>query len=246
MSGSVERGGAITLESVNFTYDRQEMYFDIAVAAGTSLALVGPSGAGKSTLLNLIAGFSEPRSGRVLIDGRDLSGLPPAARPVTMLFQEHNLFSHLTAAQNVGLGLDPGLRLNQEDQSRVTGALARMGLESLENRLPAQLSGGQRQRVALARSFVRRRPVLLLDEPFAALDPGLRNEMLALLADLRQDQSFTLIIVTHDPRDALKIAERAAFICEGQILAEEGTEALLSRTNLVELNAFLGRRAGEE
>src|SRR5690606_10892987 len=138
------------------------------------------SGAGKSTLLSLIAGFDRPLSGSIHIGGEEVTRRKPADRPVTSLFQEHNLFAHLTAAENVGLGLDPGLRLSAGQQRAVAEALARVGLEGLDKRLPSQLSGGQRQRVTLARSLVRERPLLLLDEPFSALHPGLRLEVLDL------------------------------------------------------------------
>ena len=122
------------------------MRFDLRVARGECVAVIGPSGAGKSTLLALIAGFEMPESGRILIAGEDVTGLPPARRPVTSLFQEHNLFPHLSAAANVGLGVDPGLRLDDAARARVSAALDQVGLAGFEARLPAQLSGGERQR----------------------------------------------------------------------------------------------------
>src|SRR5690606_25612104 len=126
------------------------------------VAVMGPSGSGKSTLLNLVAGFETPASGAVLIGGDDVSRRPPPARPVSMVFQENNLFAHLDVAQNVGLGRSPSLRLSAEDRTDVAAALARTGLAGKEARLPAELSGGERQRVALSRALVRDRPVLLL------------------------------------------------------------------------------------
>ncbi|GIX14939.1 MAG: hypothetical protein KatS3mg118_2898 [Paracoccaceae bacterium] len=152
--------------------------------AGTITALIGPSGAGKSTLLAALAGFLAPMRGRIVIAGRDMAGVPPALRPVSILFQDHNLFPHLTALQNAGLGISPDLRLSAAQRAEAEAALAAMGLAGLEGRRPAQLSGGQRQRVALARALLRRRPVLLLDEPFAGLGPGLRKEMLDLVASV--------------------------------------------------------------
>ncbi|HMA15853.1 MAG TPA: thiamine ABC transporter ATP-binding protein, partial [Kiloniellaceae bacterium] len=209
----------LRVEALTFHYEDMRMCFDLAVARGQCLALLGPSGAGKSTLLSLIAGFDRPVSGRVVIGGEDVTRRRPADRPVTSLFQEHNLFAQLTAADNVGLGLDPGLRLDPAQRRTVAEALARVGLEGLEKRLPSQLSGGQRQRVALARSLVRDRPLLLLDEPFSALDPGLRLEMLDLVRQLQAERGLTVLMVSHNPLDALRIAGETAFIHDGRVLA---------------------------
>ncbi len=230
----------LQVEGLAFRYEDMEMVFDIAVARGDCLALLGPSGAGKTTLLSLIAGFERPLAGRVIIAGDDVTALPPAARPVTSLFQEHNLFAHLSAAENVGLGLDPGLRLDAGQRRAVAEALARVGLEGLDKRLPAQLSGGQRQRVALARSLVRDKPLLLLDEPFSALDPGLRLEMLDLVAQLQAERGLTLVMVSHNPQDAIRIAGQTAFVHDGRILAAGETRALLAAREPAELRRFLG------
>jgi thiamine transport system ATP-binding protein len=161
-------GAAVVLDKVEFSYGEAMMRFDLEAAAGEIVAVMGPSGSGKSTLLNLIAGFERPSSGRVLIGGKDATNLAPALRPVSMVFQENNLFSHLDVAQNVGLGRSPSLKLTEQDRADIAAALARTGLAGKEGRRPAALSGGERQRVALARVLVRDRPVLLLDEPCGA------------------------------------------------------------------------------
>ncbi|MGF1632067.1 MAG: thiamine ABC transporter ATP-binding protein [Kiloniellaceae bacterium] len=230
----------LRVEGLAFRYEDMAMVFDLALARGQCLALLGPSGAGKSTLLSLIAGFERPLAGRVLIDGADVTGWTPAARPVTSLFQEHNLFAHLDAAENVGLGLDPGLRLDAAQRQAVAEALARVGLEGLEKRRPAQLSGGQRQRVALARSLVREKPLLLLDEPFSALDPGLRLEMLDLVRQLQGERGLTVVMVSHNPQDALRIAGQTAFVHDGRVLIAGPTRAVLEAREPAELRAFLG------
>jgi thiamine transport system ATP-binding protein len=216
-------GASIELEHVRFRYEDMDMTFDLAVPAGELTALIGPSGSGKTTILNLIAGFEVAVSGAIRIDGLDVGALPAAARPVTMVFQDHNVFAHLDVATNVGLGISPALRLTPSDRDRVAAALARVGLEDFGRRLPGQLSGGERQRVALARCLVRDRPVLLLDEPFAALGPALRREMLDLIADIHSERAMTVLLVTHQPEDARRIAARTAFVHDGRILAVRPT-----------------------
>lgn len=185
------------------------------IPAGAVTALIGPSGGGKSSLLAAIGGFLAPLSGRIRIGGADMAGVPPARRPVATVFQDHNLFPHLSAAENVGLGLRPDLRLSAEERARVEAALDRTGLQGFGPRRPASLSGGERSRVALARVLLQRRPVLLLDEPFAALGPGQRAAMLDLVAALAAEHALTVLMVTHDPGDARRIASHGAYLGEG-------------------------------
>lgn len=215
------------------------MRFDLAVELGAFLAIIGPSGAGKSTLLSLIGGFERPLGGRVLVDGVDITAMAPAARPCTTLFQDHNLFAHLSVEKNVGLGLDPGLRLDAAQRAEVAQALGDVGLTGFEQRLPGQLSGGERQRVAIARCLVRHRPILLLDEPFAALGPGLRREMLDLVRALRDRVGLTVLMVTHDPEDARYAADRTAFIASGRVVLVDATERVLE-SSVPDVRAYLG------
>ncbi len=231
----------VRLEGVCLDHGDWAVRYDLTVEPGQFVALLGPSGAGKSTLLNLIAGFDTPASGAIWVGGVNITHLPPAARPVTSLFQEHNLFAHLTVEQNVGLGIHPGLKLTESDRDRVAHALEAVDLGGFELRRPASLSGGQRQRVALARCLVRDRPVLLLDEPFSALDPALRLFMLDQVDALRRQRQMSVLMVSHEPRDALRVADRAAFLSGGQILAVERPEDLFDRRDLTTLMEYLGR-----
>jgi thiamine transport system ATP-binding protein len=230
---------AIDLSDVRFDYEDMAMRFDLAVEPGDFLAIIGPSGSGKTTLLNLIAGFEPPASGRIKLGGLDVTALPPGMRPVTMLFQEHNLFAHLDVKTNVGLGISPALKLTPADRERIATALGRVGLTGFEHRLPGQLSGGERQRVALARALVRDKPVLLLDEPFAALGPALRREMLDLVAEIHREKAMTVLIVTHQPDDARHAATHTAFVHRGRVLAMRETEALFATQDIPELTEYL-------
>jgi len=218
----------LRLEDVVLAYDDWRLAADFSFARGSTTAVIGPSGGGKSTLLAALAGFEPVARGRVLWEDRDVTALAPAERPMTLLFQEHNLFSHLSAAQNVGLGLRPDLRLDRAGRERVEAALAEVGLAGLGSRRPEALSGGQRQRVALARALLRARPVLMLDEPFAALGPALRAEMLDLVARIRDEQDATLIVVTHTPEDARRIAGQTVLVAGGRAHAPAATGALFA------------------
>lgn len=220
----------LKLIDVTWLYRHLPMRFTLEVTRGEQVAVLGPSGAGKSTLLNLIAGFLPPASGSILIDGQPHTTTPPARRPVSMLFQENNLFSHLTVQENIGLGMHPGLKLTPAQRQKLQDIARQMGLDALLNRLPGELSGGQRQRAALARCLVREQPVLLLDEPFSALDPALRQEMLSLVGDVCRQQQLTLLMVSHSVEDAARIAPRSLVVADGRIAWDGKTEELLSGT----------------
>ena len=230
----------VELQAIVYRYEAMVMHYDVVVDAGSFVAVIGPSGAGKSTLLSLIAGFDRPERGRVVLDGQDVTDLAPADRPVTTLFQEHNLFPHLTAAQNVGLGIHPGLRLSAADRHRVDEAMGRVGLDGMGRRLPRELSGGERQRVALARSMARARPILLLDEPFAALGPAQRREMVGLVDRLRRDRGMTVIMVSHQLDEVRAVAERALFVQDGTIIADDSIESLIARPPVAAITDYFG------
>ncbi|BAE73706.1 Thiamine import ATP-binding protein ThiQ [Sodalis glossinidius str. 'morsitans'] len=218
----------ITLDKVTWLYRHLPLRFDLHVDAGEKVAILGPSGAGKSTLLNLMAGFLTPHSGELWLNGATHNKTPPARRPVSMLFQENNLFAHLTVAENIGLGLHPGLRLTSAQRCQLKDTARQVGLENLLERLPAAISGGQRQRTALARCLVRQQPILLLDEPFSALDPALRAEMVKLLDEVCATRRLTLLMVSHNLDDALRLAPRTLLVVDGRIYYDGPTAALAS------------------
>ncbi|MFH0225730.1 MULTISPECIES: thiamine ABC transporter ATP-binding protein [Vibrio] len=237
----------LVLDNVRYEYQDEWFVFDLSVAQGSIVALMGPSGAGKSTLLSLVAGFIEPRSGdiRVQSDGETVSvvGKAPYQRPFSMLFQEHNLFAHLSVRDNIGLGLHPGLKLSAAQREHVVRAAHLVGVGDLLDRLPEQLSGGQRQRVALARCFVQPHPIWLLDEPFSALDPLLREEMLTLVKTLAAERNITVLMVTHHISDARAIATHFAFMAQGQVQHMAPIAALTAQHRDAPLADFV--RAGE-
>lgn len=200
----------LTIEQAGF-----RLTADWQAEPGARIAVIGPSGAGKSTLLSVIGGFFAPAAGRVLWAGQDLTALPPGDRPVTTLFQDQNLFPHLTITQNLALGLSPALRLTPGDADRIDDALARVGLAGLGQRRPSELSGGQQGRAALARALLRARPILLLDEPFAALGPALKSQMLDLVAEVATDTGALVLMVTHDPADARHFAPLTVLVADG-------------------------------
>jgi thiamine transport system ATP-binding protein len=234
---------AVSLKDVRFAYSGGPgMHFDFEVSQGERLAVMGASGSGKSTLLHLLAGFETPQSGSSMFATQDMAFAEPAARPVSILFQDNNLFGHLTIAQNIGLGLAPRLRLSKTEAEAVENALAKVGLTGMGKRLPSELSGGERQRAALARCLLRDKPLLLLDEPFAALGPAMRVEMLDLVLALQAEKNLTIIMVTHNPDDAAHFATHIGFVEAGCLTATTPAKVLNHPPEGSALAAYLGSR----
>jgi thiamine transport system ATP-binding protein len=229
----------LTLDDVVVENGAFSLATDFTLREGSIVAVIGPSGAGKSTLINGISGFFPISHGRILWADADITALPPGRRPVSMLFQDNNLFPHLSVAQNVGLGVRPDLKLDGPQRQRVTDALARVGLEGLEARKPGTLSGGQQSRAALARVLVQNKPLILLDEPFAALGPALRVEMLKLVADLAEESGATVLMVSHAPADARQIADQIILVADGLAHAPVATAELFDNPPAA-LREYLG------
>ncbi|XUY27219.1 ABC transporter ATP-binding protein [Agrobacterium sp. rho-8.1] len=187
-------------------------------------SLLGPSGCGKTTLMRMLAGFEEPTEGRILLQGKDISGVPPYKRPTNMMFQSYALFPHMTVEKNIAFGLEQDNLSKADIKTRVEEMLRLVKLTEFAKRKPSQLSGGQRQRVALARSLAKRPKVLLLDEPLGALDKKLREETQFELMDLQQTLGTTFLIVTHDQEEAMTVSDRIAVMDKG-IVAQVATPA---------------------
>ncbi len=235
----------LKIDQLVFTYPQQQehnakMQFNLSASQGEILSIIGPSGSGKSTLLNLIAGFLPAKSGNIEIDGKQVQNLPPAQRPLTMVFQQHNLFPHLDLFTNVALGINPSLKLSEQQKHIVNDAIKKLSLNGLEKRKPGQLSGGQRQRATLARALVRQQKVLLLDEPFAALGPALRQELIEQLKSMIELKSMIALMVSHQPEDALLASKRSAFIHQGEVCAIDATDQILKNTEKPVIREYLG------
>lgn len=229
----------LKLENAVIAQGSFKLRADFALAVPRKYAVIGPSGGGKSTLLNALCGFIPLASGRLIWEGADITDMPPGKRPMTMLFQDNNLFAHLNVRQNVGLGIRPDMRLTASDRKRVDHALARVGLSDHAMAKPGNLSGGQQSRAALARVLVQARSLVLLDEPFAALGPALRSEMLDLVRDLVVETGASLLMVTHAPQDVRRIADEVIFVDGGRAHAPQVAAALMDDPP-PELRAYLG------
>ncbi|MGJ8602488.1 MAG: thiamine ABC transporter ATP-binding protein [Marivita sp.] len=213
---------------------------NLSVAVGQRVAIIGASGSGKSTLLDVVAGFLCPLIGAVRWNGQDITHSAPALRPVSILFQDTNLFPHLTIQQNLALALRPANgRLKPGDRELIETVLSRVGLAGFAPRHLSEMSGGQQSRAALARVLIQARPVLLLDEPFAALGPALKDEMLDLVAEVADAETLTVLLVSHDPKDARRFAPQSLVVEEGHVSPPQDTHALLDNPPPT-LRAYLG------
>ena len=203
---------------------------DISLESEKIYAVVGPSGAGKSTFLNILSGFTEISNGSIVWNKREISGLPPSKRNISILFQDNNLFPHLTVWRNLALAVTQQPKISNDDRSQLRSAMSEVGILGLENRKPSQLSGGQQSRAALARVLLQKNTILLLDEPFAALGPSLKDQMLELIKKIAKNRKLLVLMVTHDPADAKKIASHTIVVKENTVHVPIDTKEALEPT----------------
>ena len=222
-------------EMLNLNFSFEENY--LAISANLSLesnkiyAIIGPSGAGKSTFLNLISGFSEISSGSILWNEQEISDLPPSKRNISILFQDNNLFPHLSVWRNLALAVSHWPKISKDDEAKLHSVISEVGISGLENRKPSQLSGGQQSRVALARVLLQKNKILLLDEPFAALGPSLKDQMLELIEKIARNRGLLVLMVTHDPADANKIASETIVVKNNKVHPPLNTDKALDPIN---------------
>ena len=237
------RDAMVTIEGITKRFGNVVAVDDVSLAIRPNefFALLGPSGCGKTTLLRMIAGFEQPSSGLLAIDGEDVTNTAPNRRPVNMVFQSYAVFPHMTVADNVAYGLVVTGVAKAEIALRVEEALAMVRLDGYGARMPNQLSGGQRQRVALARALIKRPKVLLLDEPLSALDRKLRAEMQLELVRLQHEVGITFVIVTHDQEEALSMADRIAVMDQGKLLQVAAPAELYDQPNCRMVADFIGK-----
>ena len=194
-------------------------------------AVVGPSGAGKSTFLNLISGFASISSGTIIWNGQEISNLPPAKRSVSILFQDNNLFPHLSVWRNLALAVTHWPKISRDNEEKLKAVMSEVGILGLENRKPSQLSGGQQSRVALARVLLQKNKILLLDEPFSALGPSLKDQMLELIKKIAKNKKLLVLMVTHEPADARKVASQTLVVKDKKVHPPLITEKALDPIN---------------
>ena len=210
----------IKLENISIKLDNFRTKFTVEINKGEWVGIIGQSGAGKSTFLNLIAGFAQPEVGSLIINNRDMRDVPASKRSVSSLFQDNNLFPHLSVYQNIAVAIKPNLKLNDNEKKKIFEIIEYLNLSSKTHSSIGRLSGGERQRVALGRIISSDKEILLLDEPFSQLDPNLRIEMLELIKQIREKKNITIIMVIHTPAEAIGFVNRFLLIKEGEVLRD--------------------------
>lgn len=222
-------------EMLKLNFSLKESYLtistNISLEPDKIYAVVGPSGAGKSTFLNLISGFASISSGSIIWNGQEISNLPPAKRNVSILFQDNNLFPHLSVWRNLALAVTHWPKISRNNEEKLKAVMSEVGILGLENRKPSQLSGGQQSRVALARVLLQKNKILLLDEPFSALGPSLKDQMLELIKKISKNKKLLVLMVTHDPADAKKVASQTLVIKDKKVHPPLSTEKALDPLN---------------
>lgn len=222
-------------EMLKLNFSLKESYLtistNISLEPNKIYAVVGPSGAGKSTFLNLISGFASISSGTIIWNGQEISNLPPAKRSVSILFQDNNLFPHLSVWRNLALAVTHWPKISRDNEEKLKAVMSEVGILGLENRKPSELSGGQQSRVALARVLLQKNKILLLDEPFSALGPSLKDQMLELIKKIAKNKKLLVLMVTHEPADAKKVASQTLVVKDKKVHPPLSTEKALDPVN---------------
>ena len=222
-------------EMLKLNFSLKESYLtistNISLEPDKIYAVVGPSGAGKSTFLNLISGFASISSGSIIWNGQEISNLPPAKRSVSILFQDNNLFPHLSVWRNLALAVTHWPKISRDNEEKLKAVMSEVGILGLENRKHSQLSGGQQSRVALARVLLQKNKILLLDEPFSALGPSLKDQMLELIKKIAKNKKLLVLMVTHEPADAKKVASQTLVVKDKKVYPPLSTEKALDPIN---------------
>lgn len=222
-------------EMLKLNFSLKESYLTISTNISLEpekiYAVVGPSGAGKSTFLNLISGFTSISSGSIIWNGQEINHLPPAKRSVSILFQDNNLFPHLSVWRNLALAVTHWPKISRDHEEKLKAVMSEVGILGLENRKPSQLSGGQQSRVALARVLLQKNKILLLDEPFSALGPSLKDQMLELIKKIAKNKKLLVLMVTHEPADAKKVASQTLVVKDKKVHPPLITEKALDPIN---------------
>jgi len=230
----------LRIDNLSYEQDGFVLSADLTLPKTGIIAIIGPSGAGKSTFLSVLAGLLPQTSGEIFWGAQKISELAPGARPISILFQDRNLFPHLTLEQNLSLSLSKTARIREADRPQISEALGKVGLLEFGARKPGELSGGQQSRAALARVLLAKRPIVLLDEPFAALGPALKSEMLALMSEQLRAAGALVLLVTHDPQDARIVADKVMTVLEGNVAPPVLTEIALNNPTGA-LQEYLGK-----
>ena len=210
----------IKLENISIKLDNFQTKFTVEINKGEWVGIIGQSGAGKSTFLNLIAGFAQPEVGSLLINNTEMRNLSASKRSISSLFQDNNLFPHLSVYQNIAIAIKPNLKLHENEKGKIFEIIEYLNLSSKIHSSIGTLSGGERQRVALGRVMSSDKKILLLDEPFSQLDPNLRIEMLELIKKIREKKKITIIMAIHTPAEAIDFVSRFLLIKEGEVFRE--------------------------
>lgn len=230
----------IEFKNIKYRYPEKDFHYNFSIPKESICGLIGPNGSGKTTLFSLLAGFIKPYSGDIFANNKSITLLPPSKRDLTILFQEYNLFEHLTIEQNMSLWLKNSLKINNNDKTTIDNALNAVGLSNKNKYYPHELSGGQQARAGLCRCLLSKNSILLLDEPFAAIERKIIDDLILFLKDLHKSYKQTIIVVSHSMQDIKRLCDHVLFIEEGKNVALEKTDIFFNNIHEYDKNNILG------